>query len=582
MSSGSRLLFVLIISTLGACAADVSGVAPTSGAVISRVDAEPAGAHCTDGGTAVSSGVDADRDGVLDDGEIASTVYVCHHDVVRMAVEPPGAHCASGGTAVQIGDDRNGNDVLDDDEVRDVAYVCATSQHALVTRLDARAADAPCPEGAAIRIGLDLDDDTVLDDGEIMISEYVCGEALQGNLLLETAEDVARAQHVRAVVGDLQIADTNLTEVELPHLWFVGGNTTIRNNPSLTSVRLPSLYEVGRSLMLSSNPIIEEVAVPELRAISGALSVSGNGDHLTALDLDYLRVMDTVTITHNAALGALDWRSVTIVGRIEIASNPKLAALSIEARYPLATVSVHDNAALATAYLEGKTTTASVEVWNNAALHELHLEVGKIGGDLWITDNPKLSRLSGDTVWAGGLQYIADDLHITGSPISDLAICCGGVTVGGDAWLEGLALTHLRSDESDLARVRGNLTLRDNPALTELKVYAEGGLELTNNAALKSAFVIYDQGTSARYLTVVGNPALTSFDAAYVRTVDGDIVISNNLVLPGSGLFGIASAANVSVTDNPRLPACEVESAFAHITALTEYQDGNDTAAHCP
>src|SRR5262249_18760576 len=48
-----------------------------SGALV-RILAEPAGAHCLRGGSAVASGVDANRDGVLEDSEITTTAYVCN------------------------------------------------------------------------------------------------------------------------------------------------------------------------------------------------------------------------------------------------------------------------------------------------------------------------------------------------------------------------------------------------------------------------------------------------------------------------------------------------------------------------
>lgn len=91
---------------------------------------EPAGSHCSSGGTAVQSGIDANRDGILAESEVTSTAYICNGDkgaqtLVSLVPEPPGQNCAGGGTAVQSGSDTNGNGTLDATEVSSKQYICA-------------------------------------------------------------------------------------------------------------------------------------------------------------------------------------------------------------------------------------------------------------------------------------------------------------------------------------------------------------------------------------------------------------------------------------------------------------------------
>ncbi|NLY95395.1 MAG: hypothetical protein GXY23_15390 [Myxococcales bacterium] len=95
---------------------------------------EPAGATCAHGGHRVSSGLDANRNGVLDDDEVAETIYACHGapgepgllSLVRVTRIAAGEHCESGGIRIEIGLDANRNGVLDDDEVDEGAtrYLC--------------------------------------------------------------------------------------------------------------------------------------------------------------------------------------------------------------------------------------------------------------------------------------------------------------------------------------------------------------------------------------------------------------------------------------------------------------------------
>ncbi len=100
-----------------------------------RVDVEPAGENCPEGGIAVSIGVDLDEDGVLGDDEITSTEYVCDGDdgddgddgttwLVETATEPEGDNCEAGGIVVTVGPDLDGSGALSDDEIVYTEYVC--------------------------------------------------------------------------------------------------------------------------------------------------------------------------------------------------------------------------------------------------------------------------------------------------------------------------------------------------------------------------------------------------------------------------------------------------------------------------
>lgn len=105
------------------------------------VTAEPAGANCAAGGRRVQSGLDADRDGALAVGEVAQTSYVCNgatgatgatgtngdnglDTLLLTATEPAGSNCTHGGTRVENGRDANRDAVLDPGEVAQTAYVC--------------------------------------------------------------------------------------------------------------------------------------------------------------------------------------------------------------------------------------------------------------------------------------------------------------------------------------------------------------------------------------------------------------------------------------------------------------------------
>lgn len=107
-----------------------------------RVNA--AGTACTGGGQAVASGLDANRNGVLDDAEVASVELVCNgtagtaggsgaagaNGLVVSSALAPGVPCATGGQSLRRGLDNNGNGVLDAAEVTATSVACNGSDSA--------------------------------------------------------------------------------------------------------------------------------------------------------------------------------------------------------------------------------------------------------------------------------------------------------------------------------------------------------------------------------------------------------------------------------------------------------------------
>jgi hypothetical protein len=143
---------------------------------------EPAGANCPAGGKKIESGLDADRDGVLDPGEVASVSYICAGEIVNVLPEAPGANCAAGGMRVETGIDHNGSGVLDPGEIATVDFIChgidgmaGTDGSTTLVTVQAEAPGSNCAYGGSlVRSGLDLNDNGVLDAGEETASAYLC------------------------------------------------------------------------------------------------------------------------------------------------------------------------------------------------------------------------------------------------------------------------------------------------------------------------------------------------------------------------------------------------------------------------
>lgn len=141
---------------LAACGGGADGGAaadPGPARTLLRTAAEPPGASCVSGGTAVHAGADLNANGELDDSEVTRTVYACDGatgapgtpgtpgtpgapgapgapgstgpvSLIAFTAEPAGANCAGGGTRIDAGPDTDRSGTLEPGEISSTAYLC--------------------------------------------------------------------------------------------------------------------------------------------------------------------------------------------------------------------------------------------------------------------------------------------------------------------------------------------------------------------------------------------------------------------------------------------------------------------------
>jgi hypothetical protein len=89
--------------------------------------------ECPNGGTVISIGPDANKDGIPDTGSSSTTVCngtagpqgpAGHNSLVNTTDEPAGANCAAGGMRVDVGLDLNDDGVLQSTEIQKTKYLC--------------------------------------------------------------------------------------------------------------------------------------------------------------------------------------------------------------------------------------------------------------------------------------------------------------------------------------------------------------------------------------------------------------------------------------------------------------------------
>jgi len=134
------LTLSLLLTACGGGGGGGSSETTSNGAVAVNKRLIEANATCPNGGIEIDMGVDTNKNGLLDAGEISSTETVCNGNdgavgadgtdgangtsaAVRLTASTD-ASCPFGGTNIDVGIDTNANGTLDDAEVLDSSLIC--------------------------------------------------------------------------------------------------------------------------------------------------------------------------------------------------------------------------------------------------------------------------------------------------------------------------------------------------------------------------------------------------------------------------------------------------------------------------
>lgn len=303
--------------------------------------------------------------------------------LVRVDDEPAGAHCAQGGIAIVSGIDGNTNGVLDEDEIvaAQTRFVCTeASAPAVLTAIDSNVSAADCPYGGnRVRAGLDTNGNNALDDGEVTSTSFACNPrsidvVRFGTLTLTSAEDVAGLDGIEVVTGSLTVAVKGA--VALPTLTIVGEvlrvdvGTVEGVDNALT---MPALTQAG-SVLFNSGTLV----APELSAVVNTLGYSEFSQvPTTRVVLPSLRSVNQLYfIGQNfggpagfGVIETLELPALTRVGQLFITQQQQLTSIALPAITQIDNLSITANAQLATLSLpELRVITQGLTVQSNPLL----------------------------------------------------------------------------------------------------------------------------------------------------------------------------------------------------------------------
>ena len=186
------IVYLGISLGLFTCTGDEGAIGPSGLNSLINILSENAGVNCATGGKKIQAGLDKNANNVLDIDEILTTNYVCNGEdgktsLTVVVTESKGANCISGGVKITSGVDSNKNGILEENEITTTAYVCnGIDGINSLTKVTNESVGSNCQFGGLkIDSGIDSNRNGILDTSEIASSVYVCN-GIDGNNSLNT------------------------------------------------------------------------------------------------------------------------------------------------------------------------------------------------------------------------------------------------------------------------------------------------------------------------------------------------------------------------------------------------------------
>ncbi len=127
------ILFWLVVGTTLSCNKSNDPTPGIDGLVsLIKVTNEGPGLNCVTGGTKIDTGIDKNKNIILDTDEIQSSAYICNgnnglYSLINVTDEPAGVNCISGGYRIDTGLDLNEDGLLSVNEITTTVFRCTES-----------------------------------------------------------------------------------------------------------------------------------------------------------------------------------------------------------------------------------------------------------------------------------------------------------------------------------------------------------------------------------------------------------------------------------------------------------------------
>jgi hypothetical protein len=398
-----------------------------------------------------------------------------HGSLVRVDPEPAGENCPEGGVAVQTGRDDNGNGAVDDDEIESTSYVCGGAsplscddRHSisgLITIFDsagfAQLDGVGCIDGDLVIAGIDA---ATLP--ELSLEIVTGGITLAGNPELTSLSGLGK---ITAVGGFYAVQGNGaLTDISAIGKLREGPSVIISGNDSLLDLAgLETWIDVSHNLIVANNASLRDLhGLENLTSTTQGVLLRGNRNLVSVEALDNLRSAAALEISGDAALTS-----------VSLASLQKINV----------TLLITTNDALATIEFPSLATTSGVQVLNNRTAVSASFPSLVFTNAFQVQFNPMLRTISAPTfIAATGTFDLSTLPSLTTLDVSALT------SIGGALTLSGLSTLSSLSGFSSLGGISGDMTLQSCTALTNLSGLDQlerigGNLTITANPNLPTS-----------------------------------------------------------------------------------------------
>jgi hypothetical protein len=457
---------------------------------------------------------------------LALVVAGCSSDValggpntlVRVDPEPAGPNCPDGGLAINTGLDRNGNGYLDDDEILSTQYVCNGGQ------------PIQCAGGRIVEGTVSIE--TTADWAKIQDAECVDGDLLIAGVPDDAIPPQSLAIVTGGVVI---VGNQNMTSLDgLSQLRLVGGTYLVQGNPAMTSITALQALKIALKVSIVGNDALTNLSgLDQMTNITMDLVISNNNGLTSLAGLDNLTTTNrtlTVHSNHNLTdLSALNkLRSIQL---IEISGNDSLTGINIpELSQVGGRVLINNNAALQTVTLPALTTVGDfIQLDSNGAVQSFNTpELLTVGSILADNDTSLTTLAAPKLLFATNLITLFTLPKLFSIDLKKVA------SVGGTLRIDTVPTLANFTGFAGLGSIGGGFTVANNSGIHDFTglgnlQLVSGDMLVQSNATLSSFNGLGALNEVGGALTIILNPMLapaTSQAFASHLTVHGKVTIN--------------------------------------------------------
>lgn len=186
--------------------------------------------------------------------------------LVDLETEPPGINCPSGGTAILVGLDDNKDGALQAGEVDSTAFVCNGEDG---------------QDGGGL-FGLVLEGSFTIQN-ELDLAAMAGVQTVTGNLTISAPGlSAVSLSDLLGVQGSLIVNSPGTTVLDLPALTSIGQDWTVLPSAALQTISAPSLLSVGNDAIIDQQAfsadsflLLQNIDIASMQTVGHSLRIAG-------------------------------------------------------------------------------------------------------------------------------------------------------------------------------------------------------------------------------------------------------------------------------------------------------------------